>query len=373
MIPMVDLTAQYDDGLRAEIEAGWAEALEQTRFIMGPNVEALEAEIAEYLGVRHALGCASGTDALQLALAAAGVGPGDEVITTAFTFIATAEAICHVGATPVFVDIDPVTFNLDLGLAEAAIGPRTKAILPVHLFGQPIDATACQALACRHGLMMIEDCAQSFGARWQGAYSGGFGIAGCFSFFPSKNLGAYGDGGLITTNCPEHAARLQMLRNHGSKVRYYHDLLGYNSRLDEVQAVVLRAKLRRIARYTAGRQAVASRYDQGLAGVPGLTTPGVMPGAEHVYHQYTVLIEPAVTGCSREAVQEALAAAGSASAVYYPVPLHRQTVFAASHGATRLPVTERVATRCLSLPMYPELPATDQDRIISAIRSQLLG
>ena len=371
MIPMVDLTAQYDDGLRAEIERGWSEALDQTRFIMGPNVEALESEIADYLGVRHAISCASGTDALELALVAAGVGPGDEVITSPFTFIATAEAICHVGATPVFVDIDPVTFNIDLALAEAAITPRTRAILPVHLFGQPIDATACQALSCHHGLMMIEDCAQSFGARWQGGQTGSFGIAGCFSFFPSKNLGGYGDGGLISTNCPDHAERLRMLRNHGSRERYYHDLLGYNSRLDEIQAIVLRAKLRRIDGYNAGRQAVAAAYADGLGGLPGITVPSVIDGAEHVYHQYTVLIDPAVAGCDRDAVMRALAAAGSASAVYYPVPLHQQAVFSGSHGTQRLPVTETAAAQCLSLPMYPELPQADQQRVIAAVRDCL--
>lgn len=359
-IPMVDLSAQYR-ALQAEINAGLAATLQATQFILGPNVRAFEEEAAAYLGVKHAIGVANGTDALHLALLALGIEEGDEVITTPFTFIATAEAIRYVGAHPVFVDIDPRTFNLNPDLIEAAITPRTRAILPVHLFGQPADMAAIRALAIKHGLKIIEDCAQSFGADIQGRMTGSLGDAGAFSFFPSKNLGCFGDGGMVTTNSDAIAEKVRMLRNHGSKVRYYHDIIGYNSRLDEMQAVILRAKLPHIDTYNRERRRVAHRYNAKLAGLP-LTTPFEDGLGTHVFHQYTLLTD------QRETIQQALQAEGIASAIYYPIPLHQQNVFKADYPGLHLPVAEDIARRCLSLPIYPELPDASIDRICAVIQ-----
>ncbi len=364
MIPMVDLRIQYRQ-LKSEIEQQLRRALEDAHFILGPNVRAFEEEAADYLGARYAIGCASGTDALQLALAAAGVGAGDEVITTPFTFIATAEAICYLGAKPVFVDIDPDTFNLDPGLVEAAVTERTRAILPVHLFGQPVDMEPLLELARRHHLQVIEDCAQSFGASIDGRFTGTFGDAGCFSFFPSKNLGCFGDGGMVVTDSEELAGRLKMLRNHGSSRRYHHSIIGYNSRLDEIQAVVLRAKLKRIDGYNRGRRAAAHAYSERLAGLPGITPPHEDGKGVHVYHQYTLLTP------RREEIMAALGRAGISSAIYYPVPLHRQEVFARQCRGLSLPVSESVAERCLSLPIYPELESEQIHAIVEVIESHV--
>lgn len=363
MIPMVDLKTQYH-ALKGELDAALLAALEATQFILGPNVQAFEKECAQYLGVKHAIACASGTDALHLALDAAGIKAGDEVITTAFTFIATAEAIAYLGARPVFVDIDPKTFNLDVSKVEAAITPRTRAVIPVHLFGQPADLPALSALCEKRGLMLIEDCAQSFGAAIDGRMTGSQGLAGCFSFFPSKNLGCYGDGGMVTTQDDAVAERLLMLRNHGSKVRYYHDLIGYNSRLDELQAVILRAKLKHIDRYNAERRRVAHRYSELLAGT-GVTTPHEDGIGNHVYHQYTLLSD------RRDQIMAALKAVDIASAIYYPIPLHRQNVFADDYRDLSLPVTEDVALRCMSLPIYPEMSDESIVRVTEVIRGAL--
>jgi len=363
-IPMVDLATQYRE-LKPQLEPALLAALEATQFILGPNVQAFEAEAAAYLGVKHAITCANGTDALHLALRALGLGPGDEVITTPFTFIATAEAIAYVGAKTVFVDIDPRSFNLDVEQVARAIGPRTKALLPVHLFGQPANMAPLQALAQQHGLHLIEDCAQSFGAQVAGRMTGSIGDVSAFSFFPSKNLGCYGDGGMVSTQSDALAETLRMLRNHGSKVRYYHDIIGYNSRLDELQAVVLRAKLPRIDHYNQQRRRVAQRYQAGLAGLP-LQTPFEDGIGQHVYHQYTLLCE------RRDALQQALSAAQIASAIYYPVPLHQQKVFAAEAAGQSFPVTESVAQRCLSLPIYPELSDAAIDEICAVIRQALV-
>ena len=362
-IPMVDLATQYRE-LKPQLEPALLAALEATQFILGPNVQAFEAEAAAYLGVKHAISCANGTDALHLALRVLGLGPGDEVITTPFTFIATAEAIAYVGAKTVFVDIDPRSFNLDVAQVARAIGPRTKALLPVHLFGQPADMAPLQALAQQHGLHLIEDCAQSFGAEVAGRKTGAIGDVAAFSFFPSKNLGCYGDGGMVATQSDALAETLRMLRNHGSKVRYYHDIIGYNSRLDELQAVVLRAKLPRIDHYNQQRRRVAQRYQAGLAGLP-LQTPFEDGIGQHVYHQYTLLCE------RRDALQQALSAAQIASAIYYPVPLHQQKVFAAEAAGQSFPVTESVARRCLSLPIYPELSDAAIDEVCAVIRQAL--
>jgi dTDP-4-amino-4,6-dideoxygalactose transaminase len=347
MIPMVDLKTQYRN-LREEITSGLLEALENTQFILGPNVAAFEREAAAFLGAQHAVAVASGTDALHLALLAAGVGAGDEVITTPFTFIATAEAIRYVGAVPVFADIDPRTFNIDPAGIEAAVTPRTRAVLPVHLFGQPADMEAIGAVCRKHGLLVVEDCAQSFGASAGGRMTGTIGLLGAFSFFPSKNLGCYGDGGMVATDSPELAEQVRILRNHGSRVRYHHSVIGFNSRLDELQAVILRAKLKRIDSYNEGRRRVARLYT-GLFGGSGVIPPAEDGKGTHVYHQYTVL-----TG-RREAVMKALASRDIASAVYYPIPLHRQEVFAEECRGLSLPVSEDTAERCLSLPIFPEM------------------
>jgi dTDP-4-amino-4,6-dideoxygalactose transaminase len=363
MIPMVDLKTQYHR-LKADIDAAVAEVLENTQFILGPNVKALEQETAGYLGVPHAISCASGTDALHLALAAAGIGPGDEVITSAFTFIATAEAIAYVGATPVFVDIDPQTWNIDPARIEAAINECTRAVLPVHLFGQPARTDVLTALCEKHGLLLVEDCAQSFGADVDGVQTGAIGELGCFSFFPSKNLGCFGDGGLITTRSDEFAERILALRNHGSHVRYHHDMIGYNSRLDEIQAAILRVKLRHIDEFNEGRRRVAHRYNDLLAGT-GIVTPHEDRHGRHVFHQYTLLSE------RRDEIMRALQARQIACAVYYPIPLHRQKAFEGQCDHVSLPVTEDVASRCFSLPIYPEMPDEHIVTVTDVIRDAI--
>lgn len=362
MIPMVDLTAQYPV-IREEIERELLKVLDGAQFILGPNVQAFEQETAEYLGVKHAVACASGTDALHLALRAAGIGPGDEVITSAFTFIATAEAIRYVGASPVFVDIEPDTMNLDPEQVRQAITDRSRAIMPVHLFGHPADIKPLQQMACDNGLLLIEDCAQSFGATVDGVQTGAFGIAGCHSFFPSKNLGCYGDGGLVSTNSDAIAEELKVYRNHGSRERYYHHVIGYNSRLDEMQAVILRAKLKHIDSFNAGRQRAAHAYSEALGELPGVIVPGERPGMQHVYHQYTLLSD------RRDAILAALREKQIGCAVYYPVPLHQQEVFKEDCKGLTLPVTEDIARRCMSLPMFPELSDAQIDRVVQTVRS----
>lgn len=362
-IPMVDLNIQYRQ-LKEEIDNGILAVMEKCQFILGPNVSAFEEEAAAFLGVKHAVTVASGTDALHLALVASGIGPGDEVITTPFTFVATAEAIRYVGATPVFVDIDPLTYNIDPAGIEAAVTPATRAVLPVHLFGQPTDTDAVVAVCDRHGLLMVEDCAQSFGATFQGRMTGSIGSLGCFSFFPSKNLGCYGDGGMITTDSDELDGKLRMLRNHGSRQRYHHGVIGFNSRLDEIQAVVLRAKLKHIDSYNRNRRRVAGLYSELLAET-GVTTPYVDERGVHVFHQYTILTD------NRDRVMKGLADAGIASAVYYPIPLHRQEVFAAACGGLSLPVAESVAGRCMSLPIFPEMTDGQVEEVVATVKKAL--
>jgi dTDP-4-amino-4,6-dideoxygalactose transaminase len=364
MIPMVDLRRQYLL-LKEEIDAAVLDVLDKTQFILGPNVSALEAEAARYHGLPHAVGVANGTDALLLALRALGIAAGDEVITTPFTFIATAEVVGLLGAVPVFVDIDPVTFNLDPALVESAVTEKTKAIIPVHLFGQPCDMDPILAVARKHGLKVIEDCAQAFGARYKGQLAGTLGDAGCFSFFPSKNLACYGDGGLVITADAAVDAALRVLRNHGSSVRYYHSVLGYNSRLDEIQAAIVRVKLRHIDAFNEGRRRAADLYRKHIRR-PDIVLPSEVEGCRHVYHQFTVLAGV------RDRLQEALATAGIASAVYYPVPLHRQEAFRAGgcrHGA--LPVSDGMAERVLSLPMFPEIMEEEILRICDVINGAI--
>jgi dTDP-4-amino-4,6-dideoxygalactose transaminase len=364
MIPMVDLKTQYHL-LKEEIDRAVLDAIESTQFILGPNVTAFEQETAAYLGAPHAVACASGTDALHLAVVAAGIGPGDEVITSPFTFIATAEAICYAGATPVFVDIDPQTFNIDPGLIEAAITPRTKAIIPVHLFGQPADMTAIRAICEKRNLLLIEDCAQSFGAATSGAMTGSLGLLGCFSFFPSKNLGCYGDGGLVTCSTQALADEVKVLRNHGSRVRYHHSVIGYNSRLDDIQAAILRVKLKRIDEFTTGRRRVAHLYSSLLKDVA--TVPFEDGKGVHVYHQYTILTN------KRDQIMAKLSERQIASAVYYPIPLHKQEVFAKACAGITLPIAEDVAAHCMSLPIYPEMPGDSVRLVAETIREALVG
>lgn len=361
-IPMVDLHIQYQ-ALKEQIDSEVLSVIRSTSFILGKHVKALEQEIAAYHGVKHAVAVASGTDALHLALRAAGIQKGDEVITTPFTFIATAEAISYVGAKPVFVDIRPDTFNLDVSKIEKAITKKTKALLPVHLYGQSVEMEGLMQIAKEHGLRVIEDCAQSFGAEFRGKKTGAFGNAGCFSFFPSKNLGAYGDGGMVITNEDGLAEHLQRLRNHGSRVRYYHDEVGYNSRLDEIQAAILRVKFKRIDEYSEKRNNNAALYDAYLK-APGIQTPNVSPGNKHVYHQYTIKVK------NRDKVKEALDQGKvTSSMIYYPVPLHLQAAYR-DLGMTEgsLPAAEQAAKEVLSLPLYPELTEEQIKTVAEAVK-----
>ena len=355
---MVDLKGQYES-LKSEIDGAILQALGETRFILGPNVQAFDQEAADYLGAKHAISCASGTDALHLALLAAGLQPGDEVITSAFTFIATAEAIRYVGAVPVFVDIQADTLNIDPDKVRKAISSKTRAIVPVHLFGQAADMDEIQALAEEFELLVIEDCAQSFGSRYRGKMTGTIGCAGAFSFFPSKNLGCYGDGGLITTDDSEIAQQIRMLRNHGSSRQYHHDVIGYNSRLDELQAVILRIKLKRIDEYNRNRLRVAQDYNRLLAN-SRFETPAIPDDRDHVFHQYTLLCD------DRDAVRKGVMARDISCAVYYPVPLHQQQAFA-NTTQPELPVTEATAQRCLSFPIFPEMSLAQVESVSEAI------
>jgi dTDP-4-amino-4,6-dideoxygalactose transaminase len=340
------------------------DVLESTAFILGPNVSKLEEEVADYIGTKHAVGVASGTDALHLALLAHDIGPGDEVITSPFTFIATAEAIAYCGAKPVFIDIEPDTLNMDPLLLKAALTKNTKAVLPVHLYGQCATMGETLEFAVTNGLAVIEDCAQSFGANYKFTRTGSFADAGCFSFFPSKNLGCYGDGGMITTDSDNVFERLKSLRNHGSLRRYYHDEIGYNSRLDEMQAAILRIKLKRIDTYNANRRKRAEQYNDLMKNLPGIVTPVELSGNFHVYHQYTIQAD------NRDAIHEALTKEGIASAVYYPVPLHLQDAFVElGYKKGDLPVCEAATDKVLSLPIYPELSEEDVELIVDVIRS----
>ncbi|MGC2064460.1 MAG: DegT/DnrJ/EryC1/StrS family aminotransferase [Thermodesulfovibrionales bacterium] len=347
MIPMVDLKRQFHD-IKDEVCAVITEVLESSQYILGPKVVELERQIAAYHGVPEALGVASGTDALHLAVEALGIGEGDEVITTPFTFFATAEAIMYTGASPVFVDIEPDTLNIDPVEIEKKITERTRAILPVHIFGHPADMDRINALAKKYNLKVIEDCAQSFGAEYNGKKTGSFGDAGCFSFYPSKNLGAYGDGGMILLKDPAVTADVRKLRNHGSKGMYRHECVGFNSRLDEIQAAILLVKFRRIDHYNELRRQKAALYNSLLSGAVEL--PVERAGCRHVYHQYTIRSN------NREKLQQVLHEKGVSSVVYYPVPVHfQEAVSVLGYKKGDLPVAEEAAEKVLSLPVYPEL------------------
>ncbi len=363
-IPMVDLKGQYQQ-IKDELDPLLNEVFENTHFILGPNVQKFEQEVADYIGTKHAISCASGTDALHLALLAAGIQAGDEVITTPFTFIATAEAIRYCGADPVFIDIEPDTLNIDTYLLKKAITPKTKAIIPVHLFGLPANMDKINKIAEEYQLKVIEDCAQSFGAIYKGRQTGSLSDAGCFSFFPSKNLGCYGDGGLITTNNDEIAEKIRIYRNHGSSKRYYHDVVGFNSRLDEIQAAILRVKLKYIDSYNQNRLRVAKTYWDQLCDLP-ILVPNPSPAhGTHVFHQYTLLCE------RRDEVMAALQKANIACAVYYPVPLHQQKAFAYREHQESLPITEEISETCMSLPIFPEMTEEQIQRVCEVIRNTL--
>ena len=356
-IPILDLQPQIQAHWD-EFNAAFQRVMRSGQFILGPEEKAFEQECAAYLGVKHAIGLNSGTDALYIALRALGIGPGDEVITTPFTFFATAEAISHVGATPVFVDIEEDSFNLNPDLIEAAITPRTKAIIPVHLFGRPCDMDRILAIAEKHGLKIVEDCAQSFGATWKGKQTGSMGAFGCFSFFPTKNLSAFGDGGMLTTHDDALAAEARMLRAHGSRKKYHNEAVGYNSRLDELQAAMLRVKLPHIEEWNTQRRAVAQGYHDQLSGDPALALPKIVDG--HVFHQFTVRVK----ADRRGEVQAALAQAGIGTMVYYPLPIHHLKLYLESHAATCCPVAEQAAKEVLSLPIWPEM---DKNEVITSI------
>lgn len=359
----VDLKSQYRR-YQAEIDARLRRVLEHGQFILGPEVAELEEALARFVGVRHALTVASGTDSLEIALRALGIGPGDEVITVPFTWISTAEVVALVGARPVFVDIAPDTYNIAVEHIEAAITPRTRALLPVSLFGQMPDFDRINALAARHGLPVIEDAAQSFGATQRGRRSGGVTTIGSTSFFPAKPLGCYGDGGALFTNDEALAERMRAIRTHGGLERNHHPLLGMNGRFDTLQAAVLLAKLPHFEGELSERQRLAARYNEALDGL--CVTPAVAPGNTHVYAQYTIRVP------HRDAVAARLKAAGIPTAVYYPKCLHEQPVFAGlGYRPGDFPVAEQAAREVLSLPLHPFLTEADQDRVVEALKTAL--
>lgn len=361
MIPILDLKRQYEQ-IGAEIEKEVVEVLRSGSYILGQHNKALEAELAEYVGVKHAIALNSGTDALHLALRALDIGAGDEVITTAFTFVATTEAIGIVGAKPVFVDIDDDTFNIDVEKIENAITPKTKAILPVHLYGQPANMEVIMEIAKKHNLYVIEDCCQAIGAKIGDKMVGSFGDVGCFSFFPTKNLGAMGDGGLLTTNSQLIKDRVLGLRNHGGAVRYYHDEIGVNSRLDEIQAAILRIKFNYIDEWNQKRRLNAARYNELFADYADVQIPKELDNTYCVYHQYTVKIP------NRDEVHKLLQEEGIGAMLYYPVPLHLQKVHEyLGMGEGSLPVTEDNTKKVISLPMFPELTAEEQKTVADTL------
>lgn len=363
-VPMVDLKAQYAR-IRAQVDAAVAGVLESSQFIKGEECTLLEQEFAAYCGAAHACGVANGTDALILALRAYGVGPGDEVVTVANTFIATGEAILLNGAKPVFVDVDPDTFTLDPSALEKAITPKTKVILPVHLYGHPADMEPIRTVAKRHGLPVLEDAAQAHGAEIDGRRAGNLGHAACFSFYPGKNLGAYGDAGMVVSNDKEFLARVRQVANHGGGSNKYDNVvLGTNSRLDTLQAAILRVKLRHLDTWNRERQERAAAYSAALSGVPGLILPRERPGARSAWHLYTVRTP------DRDALASRLKEKGISTAIHYPRPIHLQPAMAPAGGRPGdLPVSERLSREVLSLPLYPELPLPALTAIAAEVRS----
>ncbi|HEX4147321.1 MAG TPA: DegT/DnrJ/EryC1/StrS family aminotransferase [Pirellulales bacterium] len=375
-VPLLDIQRQHAP-LRAEIDAALARVCDSGRFILGPDCEELETRLAGYCQARHAVACASGSDALLLALMAGGIGPGDEVLLPSYTFFATAGAVWRLGARPVFVDIDPANFNISPTDAQRRVTPRTKAIIPVHLFGQCADMAAIGAIAQHHHLLLVEDAAQAIGAEFDGHRAGSLGHIGCFSFYPTKNLGGIGDGGMLTTQDQETAERLRLLRGHGMQPRYYHQTVGVNSRLDTLQAAVLNVKFPHLDRWSAQRQANAERYsallsDGGLGRTLGL--PSAPRRGKHVWNQYVVR----VPGGKRDALREHLSRSGVGTEIYYPVPLHLQQCFKElGYAKGSLPESERAALETIALPIFPELTAAEQqfvvERIAEFLRSGVHG
>lgn len=364
-VPLIDVRAQ-NEPLKAEILAAVSQILDNSSFILGPEVKALEEEFQSYTGVKHAISCASGSDALLLPLMAAEIGPGDEVLVPSFTFYATAGAVARLGATPVFVDSD-ASYNLCLEDLGRKITPRTKAVIPVHLFGQMVDMPALQKIvaAAKQKIWVIEDCAQSIGAGFGGRQAGTFGDYGAYSFYPTKNLGAIGDAGLMSAANDDTADRLKMLRVHGSKQRYYHEIVGTNSRLDSIQAAVLRIKLRYLKTYEAKRTALAAAYNEAFraAKLEGkVSLPVVEKGREHVWNQFTI------RAVSRDALKKSLADRAIGSEIYYPLPMHKQAAFRPFlRGNEKLPMVDKLEAEVLSLPMYPELPVEAVARVVGAV------
>jgi len=359
-IPLIDLKAQYGS-IREEVGRAAQEVLESGTFILGPNVEAFESEIADYVGVRHAVGVASGTDALLLSLRAMGIGPGDEVIVPAYTFFATVGVVIMLGATPILVDVDPETYCLDVEQLEARIGPRTKAIIPVHLFGHPAEMDTILRLSQQHDLKVIEDNAQALGSEYKGRRTGSLGHAGCLSFFPSKNLGAYGDGGMVVTDDASLAEHLRMLRTHGWKSKYYSEMVGYNSRLDELQGAMLRVKLRHLDQWNEMRRQQAAAYTERMADW-NIGLPREMESAHHIYHLYVIWVN------NRDRVAQELEQAGISTAVYYPYALHQ--VPAMEHVGYRTgdyPVAEAAADHCLAIPIFPEMTMEQLDSVVNRL------
>ncbi len=364
-IPMLDLRVQYKS-LGQEIEKAIKEILQSSHFVLGAHVEALEKEIAEYHNIKFAVSLASGTDALHLSLRALGIKEGDEVITTPFTFIASAEAIAYVGATPVFADIDKTTLNISPSQIKNKITSKTKAIIPVHLFGEPADMDEIMDIAKKYNLEVIEDCAQAFGAQYKNIHVGNIGDTGCFSFYPSKNLGAYGDGGIMITNNPEIYEKVKLLRNHGTTAPYRHSFIGYNSRLDEIQAAILRIKLRHVDAYNQKRKNLAKIYTSLLNNV--VQCPVEMPDRTHVYHQYTI------RSPRKSEIKKALQDNSISSVIYYPIPLHLQDAFKyLGYKKNDFPESESAANEVLSLPIYPELEPEKVEFIAGTILKVFKG
>lgn len=364
-IPLLDLNPEIEQ-LWTELNEAVQGVIRSGQFIMGPNVKLFEQEMAAYLGVKHTIACNSGTDALLIGLRALGIGPGEEVITTPFTFFATSEGIDLVGAQPVFVDIDPETYNLDLDEVARAITPKTRAIIPVHLFGRPCAMAPLMELARANNLLVLEDVAQALGAQYQGSKLGTIGHAGAFSFFPSKNLGAYGDGGMLVTNDDEVADNARMLRVHGSRKKYHNETFGYNSRLDEMQAAILRVKFPHLDEWNSGRRKVAARYDEMLRGFGDISLPSISPDEDHVFHQYTIRVH----NDKRDLLQERLSDLGVATMVYYPVPLHHLPVYRRLE--LSLPHAELATQEVLSLPIWPQMSDDIHADVVSRI-SEALG
>ncbi len=362
MIPVIDLKVQHE-ALAAEIMEVLSGIVAAGAFVGGPQLEAFEREWAAFCGADHAIGVGSGTDAVRFALMGTGVGAGDEVVTVPFTFVATLEAILQAGAKPILVDVDPGTYTLDPGRLEAAITPKTRALLPVHLYGQPADMEALQQIADRRGLLLLEDASQAHGATCRGRTAGSLGRAAAFSFYPAKNMGACGEAGAVTTSDPEVARKVRMLREHGQSSKNAHDFPGFNAKMDAIQAAVLRIKLKRLPQWNEARRAVASVYDRLLADVPGLILPRQAGFARSVYHLYVVRT------ARRDELQEHLKAHGIATGVHYPVPLHFQKAFAyLGYSRGDFPVSEKLAEEVLSLPIYPELPLDSVEYICSRVR-----